>query len=341
MPRKTQQNKITTPELLAQINPENQQLLDDFVSYMKSVQRSEQTIEGYVSDLSIFFVWLLQKANNKFFVNITKRDIIIAFQGYLVNTLKHSPARIRRLKSSLSSLSNYIEAVCDDSYPQFRNIINKVENPPNEAVREKTVLCDEQLEELLQYLSESGKHQQACLLALGMQSGARKSELVRFKPSFFKEENVIFGSLYKTPKIKTKGRAGGKYVPKFVFKSGFQPYFDAWMKQREELGIDSEWLFVKRDESGYSQLNADTLNSWAISFGNHLGVDFYFHCLRHYWTTMCSKKGLPTTVIKDLQSWQSETMVSIYNDTSEEETFSKYFDENGIKSVEQATLSSL
>ncbi len=340
MPRKTKQNKITSEDLIAQINLENKQLLEDYVAYMKSVSRSDKTIEGYISDLHIFFVWLLQKANNKFFVNITKRDIV-AFQGYLVNTLENSPARIRRVKSSLSALSNYIEAVCDDDYPQFRNIINKVENPLNAPVREKTVLSDEQLEELLDYLSKSGKHQQACLLALGMQSGARKSELVRFKPSFFTEDNVIFGSLYKTPKIKTKGRSGGKYIPKFVFKAGFQPYFDAWMKQREELGIDSEWLFVKQNGDHWDQLNSDTLNSWAITFGNHLGVDFYFHALRHYWTTSCSKKGLPTSVIKDLQQWNSESMVSLYSDLSEEDTFAKYFDANGIKSVEQTTLSNM
>ena len=337
MPRKTKQNKITSEDLIAQINPENKQLLEDYVAYMKSVSRSDKTIEGYISDLHIFFVWLLQKANNKFFVNITKRDVV-AFQGYMVNTLENSPARIRRVKSSLSALSNYIEAVCDDDYPQFKNIINKVENPLNAPVREKTVLSDEQLDELLDYLSKSGRHQQACLLALGMQSGARKSELVRFKPSFFTEDNVIFGSLYKTPKIKTKGRSGGKYIPKFVFKAGFQPYFDDWMKQREELCIESEWLFVKQNGERWDQLNSDTLNSWAITFGNHLGVDFYFHALRHYWTTSCSKKGLPTSVIKDLQQWNSESMVSLYSDLSEEDTFAKYFDVNGIKSVEQTTL---
>ena len=340
MPRKTKQNKITSEDLIAQINPENKQLLEDYVAYMKSVSRSDKTIEGYISDLHIFFVWLLQKANNKFFVNITKRDIV-AFQGFMVNTLENSPARIRRVKSSLSALSNYIEAVCDDDYPQFRNIINKVENPLNAPVRDKTVLSDEQLEELLDYLSKSGKHQQACLLALGMQSGARKSELVRFKPSFFTEDNVIFGSLYKTPKIKTKGRSGGKYIPKFVFKAGFQPYFDAWMKQREELGIDSEWLFVKQNGDHWDQLNSDTLNSWAITFGNHLGVDFYFHALRHYWTTMCVKSGLPVEVIKDLQNWADTKMVSVYNDELAEDSFAKYFDVNGIKPVEQITLSNM
>ena len=34
MGRKTKQNKITSPELLAQVNPENTRLLDDFLVYL-------------------------------------------------------------------------------------------------------------------------------------------------------------------------------------------------------------------------------------------------------------------------------------------------------------------
>lgn len=340
MGRKTKQNKIITDELVAQINPQNTRLLDDYVTYMKSVKRSEETIAGYVNDLRIFFCWLVTNAGNKYFVDISKRDIV-GFQGFMVNTLENSPARIRRMKSSLSALSNYIVNLLDDEYPNFRNIINKVENPINEPVREKTVLSDEQLQSLLDHLVDHGQFQKACLLALAMYSGARKAELVRFQVDFFKEENIIFGSLYKTPKIKTKGRSGGKYIPKFVFKNKFQPYLDLWIAKRAELGVESEWLFVKEVGGRWEQLNSDTLDSWMCTFGRFLGVNLYAHCLRHYWCTMCSKSGLPSAVIKDLQKWNDEKMVSIYNDESAEDTFAKYFDANGIKSVAPTSLETL
>lgn len=47
MGRKTKMNSITSPELLAQVNPENTQLLEDFKDYLRSIQRSETTIAGY------------------------------------------------------------------------------------------------------------------------------------------------------------------------------------------------------------------------------------------------------------------------------------------------------
>jgi len=94
--RKTQQNTITSPELLAQVNAENTRLLEDFVTYMRSVQRSDRTINGYINDIHIFFVWNLLNNKNKFFVEITKRDII-AYQNWLISTNKNSPSRVRRL----------------------------------------------------------------------------------------------------------------------------------------------------------------------------------------------------------------------------------------------------
>ena len=47
MARKTQMNSITSPELLAQVCEDNKSLLNDFLDYLRSVQRSETTIAGY------------------------------------------------------------------------------------------------------------------------------------------------------------------------------------------------------------------------------------------------------------------------------------------------------
>ena len=77
--------------------------------------------------LKIFLVWILEYAKNKEFVDINKRDLI-KFQGYCLNTLGHSPNRVRTMRSAISSLSIYIENILDDVYPDFRNIVNKIES---------------------------------------------------------------------------------------------------------------------------------------------------------------------------------------------------------------------
>lgn len=339
VPRETKKNKITNTTLLAQINPENTRLLDDYLNYLRSIQRSEATIGVYRNDLEIAFVWALKNNKNKFFVDWTKRDIV-SFQNWLINVNGNSPARIRRIKATLSSLSNYIEAVMDDEYPNFRNIIHKIESPANQPVREKTVLSDKQINDLLTYLVERKKYEKACLVALAVCSGRRKAELTRFKVEYFDDKNLICdGALYKTnEKVKTKGRGiNGKQIYCYTLAKRFKPYFDMWMSYREENDIKSEWLFpLKQDPSKH--ISPNTLNSWANSFGKILGVDFYMHSLRHNWTTSLIRAGLPETVIKELAQWSNLEMVSVYNDCEAEEQFSNYFKNGEIDTANKKGL---
>ena len=135
MPRSTQMNDLTSPELVAQVNPENLRLKKDFLNYLKSVQRSPGTIRGYENDLDIFFVYCMKNLGNKNFASVSKRDLV-SFQNWLINENGNSPSRVRRIKSAISSLSNFIEAILDDEeeFKNFRSIVRKIESPVNQPV---------------------------------------------------------------------------------------------------------------------------------------------------------------------------------------------------------------
>ena len=194
MSRATVYNTITTPEKISQINSENAYLKNEFLEYLKSIDRSAGTIKQYASDLDIFFCWNLEFNNNKEFIKITKREFA-KFQNHALNEWKWSSNRIRRVKSAISSLSNFIENIMDEEegYEGYRSVIRKIESPVKEAAREKTVFEAEELQALLDHLVEKKKYRQACMLALAIYSGRRKAELPRFKGSYFDQENVIFG----------------------------------------------------------------------------------------------------------------------------------------------------
>lgn len=344
MGRKVQYNNIVSDELLKQVNPENIELGKDFLDYLRSIDRSPNTIDAYSHDLNIFWSYLLLHCGNKFFVDLSKRDIS-KYQSYCLTEYKWSPARMRRVKSTLSSLSNYVENMLDDEFENYKPIVRKIENPVNEKVLKKTVLEDYQLQELLDALVKKKKYDKACMLSLAMNSGRRKAELPRFKVSYFDDKNIIYGSLYKTPEqIKTKGRGSrGKMLTAYVLSKPFKPYFDLWMNYRKENSIDSEWLFPKKVGNEYidEPMDSKTLNSWAGSFSKILGVDFYFHSLRHYFTTACSRSGLPDDVIQMIIGWSSLDMVSLYKDIDADEQFEKYFANGEIQKVEQKSLSDL
>lgn len=344
MPRKTKQNDITSPELLSQVNPDNMRLKQDFISYLRTVQRSPKTIAGYSNDLDIFWVWNLRHNDNKFFPRISKRDYA-AFQHWLINDNGNSPSRVRRLKSAISSLSNFVENILDDEdeFRGFRSTVRKIENPVLQQVRKKTVWDDEVLDNLLDSLSAAGQHKKACALALAMCSGRRKSELCRFRVDDFKNDNLVCGgALYKTSEpIQTKGFGLGKYIYCYTLAKKFKPYFDAWMAERKASNIQSEWLLPSAQDQA-EQISETTLNSWANTFSRMTGEDFYWHSLRHYFTTHLAKLGLPDNVIQDIVGWESADMVRVYKDISAEEQISQYFTENGeIRSDVQKSLADL
>ena len=107
MGRPVVQNKLTSPELLEQINTDNRQNVVSFLEYLRSINRSEGTIRGYKNDLDIFMVYLFHYCNNKNFKDVVKRDIV-GFQNWLLVQNKNSPARVNRLRSSVSSLMRYL-----------------------------------------------------------------------------------------------------------------------------------------------------------------------------------------------------------------------------------------
>lgn len=324
MGRATKMNDITSPELLSQVLPENLQLLEDFLVYLRSVQRSETTIASYRNDIQIAFVWNLQHNGNKFFVDWTKRNIV-AYQNWLLSNNENSPARIRRLKASLSSMSNYIENVLDDEYPSFRNIINKVESPVNRPVREKTVWSAEELQSILDTLVSDKKFEKACFLALAMYSGRRKAELCRFKVTDFNPEHLVCGGmLYKSDPIKTKGRGNGKMINCYVLSKEFKPYFDMWMSERQRLGIESVWLFPSTADVG-AHMSISQANSFAETYSKISNRPAYLHSLRHYFCTSLARAGIPDSVIQSIIAWDSADMVRLYKDIDADEEISAYF----------------
>lgn len=343
--RTTVYNNITSEEKMSQVNPENIELENDFLDYLSSIDRSKGTIKQYKANLHVFWCWNLEFNKNKFFVNLTKREIA-KFQNHAINEWKWSPKRVRTVKATISSLSNYIENILDDEYEGYRPIVRKIESPADTTVREKTVFQEEDLQRLLDHLVKNEEYMKACMLSLAMNSGRRKAELLRFKVNYFTKDNLICeGTLYKTPeKVTTKGRGSrGKLLDIYTLAKPFQPYLDLWLEQRKELKIRSEWLFPQRKDGKWQNepMMISTLDSWAKSFGKFFEKPFYWHSLRHYLTTKLHEFGIPDNIIQDMIGWESADMLKIYIDTEAEKQFEKYFGANGIKKNRKVALEEL
>lgn len=63
-------------------------------------------------------------------------------------------------------------------------------SPATCAVREKTILKENQLQELLDKLVEKEQYDKAFMLSLAMKNGRPKAELPRMKVSYFTEDKL-------------------------------------------------------------------------------------------------------------------------------------------------------
>jgi integrase len=241
-------------------------------------------------------------------------------------------------------LSNYIENIIadeDEEYSGFRSIVKKIEAPPLEMTREKTVWTEAEVMGLLDMLVSQKQYEKACCVALAAFSGRRKSELMRYRVDFFTPENLIAdGALYLTPKIKTKGRGSGKMLQTYILAKKFQPHLDMWMQERKEIGIESEWLFPNPADTSVSR-KITALNSWCASFSRITGKPFYFHSLRHFFNSSLLEAGLPENVVTEILGWSSADMVRVYDDRSASGQIEKYFTGGEILSPDKVGLNGL
>lgn len=350
--RETFRKVITSPELIEQINPENQKLVDRFLKNF-ATKRSPNSVVSYRSNLNIFFCWNVLYNENGFFIDLKKFELMDFFD-FCVTELKWGSNRFAQMHSCLSSFSTWIENIYDEKYPTFRNLLPKIEKLPKETVRKKSVFKKEELDMLMNWLGEQDKVNEQCLLALIMSSGSRASELLRFTTDMIDENHTAFEGLFleTTEDIRVKGRGvNGKYIPRYLIKDIFLPYYKKWLPIRDEImretGKNHNFIFIRPD--GEPAL-ISTIRSWMEKWDDVLDKHWYPHAGRHFWTTYLLSIGLEKELIQELQKWSSDALVDIYNDATakdrkwknldklkaalEEESFREELDE-----IEKETMS--
>jgi site-specific recombinase XerD len=317
MPRKTYRKQITSGDLSLQFNEVNVKIIEKFLKE-KNSRSSSLTVKNYKSDLDIFQTWNLQNNNNKGFYEIKKLEFS-EFFIYAIEELQWGSARFSRMKSVLSSLSNFIEKYYDEEYPSFRNVILKaVESMPKNERREKTVLSDKQIQDLFLYLEN--EPQIACWLALATSSGSRFSELLRFTTDIIDINHTAFQDIFieTLQPIRTKGRGrDGKMLVKYIIKDIFIPHYEKWLIERSNVlnkyDKNHNYVFIKNNGDPLGESGARV---WVNKIEKFLNTSFYPHCLRHFFCTYLASKGLPYELIKEITGWSSVQMVEVYNDVT-------------------------
>lgn len=305
---------------------ENKRLVNDFIIYISALDRNKSTIDSYKNKLELFFSWNYTYNEDRFFIDLKNRDFIM-FINYLKLELNSSINRICSIKSALSSFSSCIELLYDEEYPTFKNRIKNINIGCAQSYLPKTTINNNQLQLILDKLVKEKKYQLACWLSLLASSGCRRSEALQMKVTYFNEEHEVFnGTMYKSDIIRTKGRGcNGKRISKYIIKNSFQPYLDLWLKERRRLKIKNEYLFISHYRGTYYRGDIGLANSFSNSINRLFDIDYYNHCMRHYFCTKLIEEGIPEDIIIKLFKWSSKDMIKVYSDLNDEVVLDNYF----------------
>lgn len=344
MGRETYRKIITSPEVIEKINPENIKLMERFLKNF-ATKHSPTSVVNYRSNLNILFCWNVLENDNMFFVNF-KKYTFMDFFDYCVNELHWHSNRYCQCHSALSSFSTWIENMYDDKYPDFRNLLPKIEKPVKSTIRVKSVFTEDEMERLMQYLGDNHRIQEQCLLSLMIASGARASELGRFKTSIIDEQNTAFEGLFleTTEQMRVKGRGvDGKHIERYIIKDVFLPYYHKWLPVRDQIMRDTQQehdvIFITKYGT---PADVATFRGWVERWDNYtyktFGKHFYLHMCRHYWCSYLLKIGLEKELVQDMQKWSSDSLVDLYNDNTAKDRKWKGLDKLKIALQQDKTI---
>lgn len=212
------------------LSEENRELYEDYLLELESQGKAKKTIKQYAFDIRAFMCWLVREKNNKYILDLKRRDFRTFFLK--MQRAKTSAARINRFQSSIRNLLEF--ACISEDYDYEVNAMQHIRGLQKEPVREIVFLTDQQVNILIDELLKRKHYQKALFVSIVYESGGRRNELHQIKKNDFIENNQTNSVV---------GKRGKKF--KLIYFNRSKIIYKLWMKQRGEDDLDTMWVTGK------------------------------------------------------------------------------------------------
>ena len=288
LPRKQPYNKQFDEEKYKLVNKYNKNALTDWLQQMKCEKKSKKTLYQYERNVKLFYIWVYDEQDNVPIYQLKKKQ----FRNYLLylQDLGLHANRVNSMKSAVSSMLNYLED--DEEYPEIQsNYMAKIKGLPKDEAREIIFLTDEQIGYLYKTLIKSEKYQEALLLAILYDTGARKNEVYGLKLDYIDPE-----------KNRTTKKVLGKRAKWFYlyYHQRTQEAYKLYVATRD---YENDELWCKEPNHKYTiDWMYSVVKGWNKIIEGKYGeyLDFNVHSFRHAFATnmtngthyVCKKKHI-------------------------------------------------
>lgn len=266
-------NRIYTPEKWEQVNKENKEIMDDFLTEYKQQKKKPSTIHAYFENLRLVMIMVLDMFDNKNILELTKKDFRKLNLWFDESGM--SPSRCNSIHSAINSMLTFCEE--DDTYDYEVNTSKKVKGIPGEKVKtneDNFFFTFDEFIKVRDVLLERGKLQIAAMWSLAFDSAGRRNEVYQVQ-----KHGLLDGN--KTNIVTGKR---GKQFP-LVYLDDTKDIIRQWLEQRGEDNIDSLWI-VGHGETA-RPISKEAMYTRILTCNDILAevrgekTEIFFHTCRH------------------------------------------------------------
>lgn len=225
-------NCIFTDDKFYKVNNQTKIVFQDFLRECQANGLTRKTVSEYSNILRYSAMLLLDHFDNKSILEMTRsdfRDLLLMLQFDF--HLSHS--RINSILSVLTSCLNYIEDEEDTWKEYIKNPVRRMKRLPKKPVKEKVFISRGEVKRIIHRLVANWKLQEAVMISLAYDSGARISELHQIKKKDILEGNT-------TNEVVRKGQ---KKKVKLMFMNDTKSLIEKWLWQRGEDDIEDLFIY--------------------------------------------------------------------------------------------------
>ena len=285
---------------IKQINPETLKLFQKYQVDMSIRDLSPNTINGYISDLQQWFIYMYDNQFNLSVLEATDDDLNEYF--YFRKQEGNNVARQRRVMSSISAFYKFLrkKKLIKESPTEF------LERPKQgQPIVKQTFLNVEQVDKLREKLTEHGDIQLQAYIFFGLSTMARVNAMAHLR-----WEQVDLDERMCTDVLEKEGKIVDLY-----FSPEVEELLRKMKAEREEKGIDDYgWVWCTPYTNAETCVNNCTLNDWCKKAGSMIDVpSLHNHDLRHSGSNILKELGMDIQDIAELLHHEStETTVKHY-----------------------------
>jgi site-specific recombinase XerD len=285
--KRSKQVRLYDQDKIKLINPDTQKYWKKYQQYMSIKELSEKTIYNYNSDLSQWFIFILDNQFNQSVIDLDEDDILefITFAKEQGNNTE----RIKRRLSTISAFYRFLKRkkiFLGDSPTEY------IDRPKKGLpVVEQVFLSQEQINKIRLQLKLNKDLQLETYFELSLSTMARVNAVAHLR-----WEQIDFEKRQCNDVLEKEQR----YVTLYFSERVKKLLLDL-KKQREENNInDYGWVWRTPYTDENDCVSNGTLSSWSKKIGDMIGVPCHCHTWRKSGSNLLKKMGMPLEDIATL-----------------------------------------